>query len=325
MTKYMILLSFLSFHFIAFNQTITGLVIDKKTKKEIPSTTIYFSGTSCGTSSDQNGKFELDISKHASRPITISAIGYYSNTIEDFSDGEQLTIKLIPKIYNINEAIVSSKSLVRKRRANLRLFREEFLGTTDNSWDCKILNEEDITFNYFEDEDTLKAYTKKPLIIENKALGYNITYYLDVFEYYKDSKYVFFSGNFIFEEDSLADQELVQKNREYVYRGSRMHFLRSLWVNELFENNFRIVDSKNKRVRYKDIIIEDENHNKFIKYKGSLRVYYHEIESKLIISKLIYFDKKGNFSLEGIWWTGAMGERRISDWLPSDYRSEYNK
>ncbi len=200
MKKRLLILIFTMLQFISYGQVIKGVVIDKNTSKEIEFATVYFNGTSTGTCSDQYGNFQLDISRYVTKPITISAIGYYSKTMANFLVNDKNVIKLKPKVYSINEAAIQSKSLVRQRRINLRLFKEEFIGTTDNSWNCEILNEEDITFNYFNDEDTLKAYAKKPLIIKNSALGYNITYYLDVFEYYRDSKFVFFSGNFIFEK-----------------------------------------------------------------------------------------------------------------------------
>jgi len=306
-----------------YSQTITGTVIDQSTNETIPSATIYFSETSHGTSSDTSGKFEIDVSNYTSRPLTISAIGYYSKSIEYFIEGEDLLVKLKPKVYSIHEAQIKSKSLVRERKRNLRLFREEFLGTTDNSWNCEILNEEDITFNYFKDEDTLKAFVSRPLIIKNDALGYEITYFLDKFEYYRDSKFVFFTGNFIFKEDNISDPEKVKKNRDYVYNGSRMHFFRALWANNLYRNNFRIIDADNKKIKYKDIVVVDEEGNKFLKYKGSLRVYYFEIESKLIISGLVSFEQNGNFDPNGIRWTGAMAGRRIADWLPLEYNPNH--
>jgi len=320
MKKSLPILIFTLLQFISYGQVVKGVVIDKNTNKEIPFATVYFSETSHGTISQQDGTFSIDISRYSSRPLTISAIGYYSKTITSLSDNEKLIVKLQPKVYNISEAQIKSKSLVRARKRNLRLFREEFLGTTQNSWDCKVVNESDITFNYFEDEDTLKAYTKNPLIIENKALGYNITYYLDKFEYYRDIKFVFFTGNFLFEEDTSLNPELIKINRDYVYRGSRMHLFRSLWENKLTKNNFRIINAENKRVKYKDLVVEDEEGNKYLKYKGNLRVYYFEIESKLIISDLVLFEKNGNFDPVGVRWTGAMAGRRIADWLPLDYK-----
>lgn len=81
-----------------------------------------------------------------------------------------------------------------EKKKELKNPKNEFIGTTANANDCIILNEQDITFNYDSDKDTLRAYALKPLLIENKALGYKITYYLDIFEYYKGKETTFFVG-----------------------------------------------------------------------------------------------------------------------------------
>ena len=96
---------------------------------------------------------------------------------------------------------VTAKSYEKDRKANLKLFKKEFLGSTTNSRNCEILNEDDISFNYGSDRDTLKAYALKPILIFNRALGYKITYYLDIFEYTRKSNGLSFTGSIIFTED----------------------------------------------------------------------------------------------------------------------------
>lgn len=323
MIRYILVFLFVCLQTLAYNQVIEGTVIDKNTLDIIPFATIYFNGTSHGACSDLKGNFELDISKYASMPITISAIGYFSQIIDDYVIGEHLDIALKPKVYEFTEAVVNSKSLVRQRRANLKIFRNEFIGITENSWTCTILNEEDITFNYYTDKDTLRAYASKPIIISNKAMGYNITYFLEKFEFYRDTEFTFFAGNFIFEEDSTQDQNLVNKNREYAYNGSRMHFFRSLWANKLASNNFKIKNRKGKTIKYKDIVVQDNNGNKYLKSDENLYIYYYSKRTELILyTSLLYFSKEGNFSPEGMLWNGAMSIYRIADWLPLEYKPE---
>lgn len=65
---------------------------------------------------------------------------------------------------------------------------------------CKIINEEDITFNYDSDRDTLRAFARKPIVIHNHALGYIVTCYLDEFEYDKRMKITYFVGETLFNE-----------------------------------------------------------------------------------------------------------------------------
>lgn len=320
MIKQGVLFLLLGFQIAAYNQVLTGIVIDKTTKEKLPFAALYFSGTTVGVSTDINGKFVFDISKYATKPISISAMGYYSKVIQYYESDPALVIKLRPQVYDLEEAVVKSKSLVRQRKANLRIFRREFIGETENAWECKILNEEDITFNYYFDEDTLKAYASKPIVIKNKALGYKITYFLDQFEFYRDKEYTFFVGNFIFEEDTTSNKESIERKREEIYLGSRMHFIRSLWANQLNSNNFKILDEKGKLAKYKDIVVVDNEGNKYLKNEGMLTLYYRSKETQLILStRLLAFTQEGSYDASGILWKGNMGFYRIADWLPLEY------
>lgn len=315
---------FLTLCTTAFNQVINGTILDKKTDSVICFASVYFNGTFVGTSSDVNGNFELNVSKNASMPLTISAVGYYSVTLTDYSKGEPLIVYLKPKTYDLNEAVINSKSLERKRRRYLILFKEEFLGTTANAQDCKIMNEKDITFNYDSDDDTIKAYALKPILIENRALGYNVTYYLDKFEYYKHKEATFFCGNIIFQEDVTTEvtQKQYEEIRKYTYFGSRMHFFRSLWSNDLISNGFIVKKLNYQSLKPKEIVIQHYN-NKYLSYFENLYVDYNKSTNNIcFLKKNVYFDKTGYFDPSGIIWKGRMGRQRIADWLPYEYSAE---
>jgi hypothetical protein len=68
---------------------------------------------------------------------------------------------MTPKVYEFSEVVINAKSHVRERKMNLRVFKDEFLGTTSNAMKCDIMNENEITFNYDSDRDTLKAFASK--------------------------------------------------------------------------------------------------------------------------------------------------------------------
>jgi len=322
MKKLILLFLFINFDIVAFSQVIKGTIFEHETNSPVCFATVYFNGTFVGTTSDQNGNFKLNILRNKSMPLTISAIGYYSVTLNNYSKTDQLIVHLQPKIYKIKDVIISAKSLERKRRKNLRLFKEEFIGTTTNAQECKILNEKDITFNYDSDDDTLKAYALKPILIENKALGYKITYYLDKFEFYKRNKSTFFSGNFIFTEDMITagtQMELYKKRRELAYLGSRMHFLRVLWSDHLKSSGFIIRSPSYERLKLKDIVYQDENHNKFLSDSSNILIEFKNRESIIeFINDSVYFDESGFFN-PGIKWWGDFGQQRIADWLPYEY------
>jgi hypothetical protein len=325
MRKYMLVILFCLFNLAAYNQVIKGTVSDAKTKNTIPFASVYFNGTFEGTISDEQGYFELDRSKNLSMPVTISAIGYYSVTITDLSSIDPLRINMKPKEYALKEAVVKSTSLVKKRKRYLTTFKAEFLGTTHNAESCNILNEKDITFDYNSNIDTLKAYALKPLQVENKALGYTITYYLDKFEYYRMKESVFFTGNIKFSENYTTEdsQKLFVENRKQAYLGSKMHFFRSLWNNELKTQGFKILTLVNQRLKVSDIVVKDSANNKYLHYPSGFNIWNKNSNTSVyFLKKYVFFDKTGYFDPSAINWTGGMGDGRIADWLPYEYTIE---
>jgi len=325
MQKVILLCLLISLSAKAYNQIIKGTIFDNKTKEIVYSASVYINGTSVGTLSDQNGNFKLDISKYRSMPLTISAIGYYSTTFKDFQAGKPLLVYLNPKTFELDEVVVNAKAHPLQRRENLTIFRNEFLGTTSNSLNCKIINEDDIRFKYSSDRDTLRAFATEPILIENKALGYYITYFLDKFEYDKQSKSYFFSGNIIFNEDSTKDEKrkrLLENRRKYAYLGSRMHFFRALWLNDLGENGFFVRNTANETLSSDKIVFIKDSHTKYLSYHTNLGIsYYTKQPTSFVIFKKsqVYFDASGYYDPSLISWEGEISRKRIADQLPFEF------
>ena len=281
-------------------------------------------------------------------PLSVSALGYYSATINSISTTDPLVIYLTPKIFDLNEVVISDRSLARERRSNIKLFKDVFLGTTPNAKSCKILNENDITFNYKSDKDTLRAFASKPLQIENRALGYKITYFLDNFEYDRKNKTFFFKGNIIFNEEKAAEgtqKQSYEQQRINSYKGSKMHFFRELWADNLKAAGFIVMDPTGKEMVYEKIVVEQNDHKKYLFFKGNLSVIYNPEDrnnnrdiyywknspltynpedvdlSKIVFLKnRVLFDSTGYYDGTGIRWEGQMVTQRISDLLPYEYR-----
>lgn len=258
-------------------------------------------------------------------PLTISAIGYFSVTLNNLSAEKPLKIYLEPKMFELNEVVVKDKSHARERKEKLTIFRNEFLGTTGNASNCEILNENDIRFIYNADNDTIKAYATKPILINNKALGYKITYYLDKFEYCKQGNSFFFNGNIIFDKDSTTDESKVkyyERKRKNAYIGSRMHFFRALWINDLNSAGFTVRNSANEILRYNKMVFQKNDRTKYLKYYGGLGIslYTKQPTSYIVFLKdEIFFDANGYFDAPGISWEGEMARQRIADLLPFEY------
>jgi hypothetical protein len=235
-----------------------------------------------------------------------------------------LKIYLTPKVYEVKEVVVSGKSLAGEKYADMSVFKREFLGATANGRMCEITNEEDISFNYGHDRDTLKAYASKPIHIINKALGYKLTYYLDKFEYNSMNKTFLFKGNLIFSEDLANDttRQSYERKRKNAYTGSRMQFFKALWADVIGYTGFVVLNSSEDRLGFKDIVTEDEHHNKYLKYSEPLRICYYSTvpTSKIVFLKdRVFFSGSGYFDPSGISWDGNMAQQRIGDWLPYEY------
>lgn len=308
-----------------YNQVINGTIYDNLTKDPVSFASIYFNGTFTGTYSDKNGYFELDITGNTSLPLTVSAVGYYSVTLTKFSNDSPLRIYLTPKVYELEEVVVNARSLARKRKVNMILFKDTFLGTTTNAMRCKIMNEDDIRFIYDNDSSILKAFTLKPIIIENMALGYKVTYYLDEFELHTHTGTMFFTGNIIFDEDLSLDEgqkKIFERRRKSTYLGSRMHFFRSLWSDDLNTNGFIIQNSAGANLDYKSIVVQEDSLIKFLVYFEKLYVRYYTTQPATTITFLeaaVLFDKSGYFDPKAISWEGPMARQRVADWLPYEY------
>lgn len=258
-------------------------------------------------------------------PLTISALGYYTVTLEDIRKKGPLLVYLDPKIFELNEVVINSKHLTKERKARLIVFKNEFLGITDNGRSCEIENEDDISFTY--KIDTLTALSSRPIQILNKRLGYKISYYLDRFEYYEKSKSFFYTGSIIFNEDLSQNGERKQfyeRNRKYAFLGSRMNFFRALWSDDLKHAGYTVKSEAYERLE-NNRFIQGDSLDKFLSYPERLGIcYYAKFPSSYItmMKKKVCFDKNGYYDQLGIVWEGQMAKQRIGDILPYEYIKE---
>jgi hypothetical protein len=324
MKRSILLLIFICCNLNSFNQIVKGTVFDLNNKEPIYHASIYFNGTMTGTNSDENGFFRLDISKHPAMPLSVSALGYDQVTLSGFSLKEPLVVYLSPRVFELKDVVISDKSLVKVRKENMKIFRSCFLGTTSNGLLSDILNGEDIHFIY-DMSDTLKAYSIEPIIIENRGLGYTVTFFLDAFEYDRKNESWYFLGNILFSEDLNIDEYLrnrYDRRRRASFMGSKMQFFRALWNDELDSAGFQVNDINGKELTYKDIVIEYDDSTKYLWYPEMLYIYYRNSAPASSINfkeEEVYFDQSGYFDALSILWGGEMSRQLIGDWLPYEY------
>lgn len=317
MKKALLLLLFAFVSLYSYGQSIRGRVLDLETKEAIDFASVFFNGTFHGTTSGENGEFELDVTPYLGRTLQISAMGYKSYSLNSMDTASYHEVLLERAVYKISEVSVESKSLTRKRKAYMRIFRDEFIGLTKNAGDCYIMNEGDITFNYHSCKDTLRARARKPLLIVNKALGYQITYYLEKFEYDKTHNTTFFKGNIIFNMDLAArsgQREEYEKRREKAYAGSCKHFFTALWINRTEAEGFFVQEQQSMQpLTYLDIVIDVQG-KKYFSYHENLEINFNNFLSTVTFREPgVYFARDGFFEPEGVLWYGSMSMDRIAE------------
>lgn len=218
---------------------ISGKVMSSQSNNGIAGASVFISNTTWGTATDNNGKFTLNNISNGVYELVVSAIGYatYVYAFNTDSLPIQLDILLLPKktmLQNVDLEPYVEEGWDRWGR----VFSEYFLGVNPNGLQCSIKNKEKIKFRRFTRSSRLIAYCDEPIIIDNKALGYKLKFQLEDFEINFKAGYNYYTG-FTFYEKS-RDGNQVNKRRDLCYNGSIMHFLRSLYANELEENEFEV-------------------------------------------------------------------------------------
>lgn len=225
-------------------RTIKGRVVNQATGAPVPGSSVFISNTSKGTVSNSAGTFELQDVPAGKHELVISCIGYETNVFS-FNDGQlplQLKIELSIKIKEL-ENVTVEPSVEEGWDKWGRFFMDNFLGNTANAAQCRIKNEKAIRFRYYKKSKRLIAYCDEPVLLENKALGYLVNYQLEEFEMNFDEKMIFYMGYSLFEPISTGGkgrQQKWEKKREEAYAGSILHFMRSVYSNQLLEEGFEV-------------------------------------------------------------------------------------
>jgi hypothetical protein len=263
-----LLFFFLSAH--AHAQALRGILLSKGELKPIPSATVYLSNTMISATSKEDGSFEFAYIPSGRYELVVSCISYRTVRIEISSASlpKNLTIQLEPVVKELNDVVVRSYDKEGWSKWG-PFFLEQFFGITPFSADVDLVNPEVIKFIHDKTTNTINAFSHQPLIIKNNALGYELFYELDQFEFNFSSKILLFQGFPLFKEmiPKRASQERKWKNnRKEAYLGSIMHFFRSLYRNQLLENGFEVRSlievTNEEKIRVKNLLSSRYKSNK---------------------------------------------------------------
>ncbi|MFY0654752.1 MAG: carboxypeptidase-like regulatory domain-containing protein [Cyclobacteriaceae bacterium] len=227
-----------------FTYSIAGKVLDKYSEEPVVGVNVFIAGTLKGSSTNLDGEFEITEVLEGSYELAASHISYEIDVAKVNVNGANREINyqftLTPKINQLKELKVVSLKY-KEWDKYYGIFKQEFLGSTNNARKCEIVNPEVLDFEFNDEKQTVVVKAYKPLIILNMSLGYELDYYLDYFEMGSGSTRSRGVSNFK-ELDPKNERERKQwmKNRLKSYHGSLNHFLRSLVANQIEEEGFKI-------------------------------------------------------------------------------------
>lgn len=230
---------------IAYAQTsnsITGTVVNGVDGKPLPFASVFLSQTTLGDRTTEQGTFTIRNIPNGKYELIVSYLGYEMLVVPVALQDSALRfqLRLQPKVGQLNEVVIRKDP---NRERWLAIFKETFLGGSKAAGQCKIVNIDLLNIHYDEKERRLTASSDEALIIENNYLGYRVKYLLAGYVNDFPTRYVLYYGFPQFEEmkpRNSRQRRNWEENRLTAYRGSSMHFMRSLDARSLEAEGFDV-------------------------------------------------------------------------------------
>jgi hypothetical protein len=216
------------------DQVIKGFVVyqDRTSAKDV---SVYINYSSKHTLSNKDGYFELNVNE-GYHDLIISSNGFETivHKIKVTEYNSALTFILVKKRV-LNFSKTEDKNVWKH---HLKIFNEAFIGKTAMAQGCTITNPKALSFKFNPSKGELTATSRTPLLIENKSLGYLISY--DLKEFTSSIVSLSYDGYIYYKKlkGNLSEEKLWSENRELAYKGSRIHFIRSLINKNLEKQGF---------------------------------------------------------------------------------------
>lgn len=343
MNKIIILLLF---PILVFAQNIKGKVTNSN-NEPIAGASVYLDGTTIGTSSDSEGLFEIKAKNKFNTLLIVRFLGYEDIIVSNPYEKDFYTFVLVTKTDIIETVVIIKDGFTRKQK--LQLFREQFLGVTKYGKACKILNEDEIDFNYDLESFVFTATSSVPIKVENPLLGYIIEF--DLQEFYvkfnfKTIKSIhavqsMYLGTAKYTDVSSEGKSI--KNRNDVYFGSSPDFFKNIIDNSWSAKNFILFEGKFsvdanhffKVIKSNDLYevtvsptIKPELNLGSIKSDGFYAdfnlLYNKKRQSRVIFKTNTFFiDNFGNNThRDQIIFGGDIGQQKVGNTLPLNFEPE---
>ncbi len=213
----------------------TGTVTDAETGAPLPAAHVFLAETMNGTTTDAKGRFRLSRVPRGAHRLFVSMLGFepaHVDTLVTEDRAYTFEVRLTPAVLEMDAITIEAKA-DGKWRKRLEKFTRLFIGESPNADETTILNPEVLDFeaNWW---GKLTARATEPLVIENRALGYRIRYFLK--EFSAAGGTIRYDGEPLFEPlepESPEEEARWEENRRRAYFGSFRHFMRAALADSL--------------------------------------------------------------------------------------------
>ncbi len=211
---------------------IKGTVVDRETGEPLPVANVYLADTYLGCASDPNGDYIIFKVRPGIYQIIASYVGYELDMKRiNVSPGDtsRVDFKLKSAPMTLDEVVITADAPV-EWKENLKWFKREFFGKSDNAKHCEILDPEILSFTGNRERGTLRATAANLIHVENRALGFELYLALEEFTYHRGSiRYKVYPRFIDLIPDNDRETKRWIKRREDTYKGSLKHFFASLY------------------------------------------------------------------------------------------------
>jgi hypothetical protein len=356
-----IFIFFLILPFFGFSQsgTIVGKISDSQTGEALPFCNVFINNTTIATTTDLDGNYKLERIPEGEFEIGFSFIGYQSQQKPaSIKPGSQLTfnINLVSLEQELSDVEIKA-SRDRAWERELRKFKSYFLGSDEMAAKCEILNPWIIDFPADNTANNFRAEAMQPIEIENRALGYLLTFDLKLFQF--TPNYYIISGATRFTDLEAPNESIKaewESKRLETYLKSPSNMFRSMLTNSHNQEGFflygdKVGGSENRNLR--SDIFANELGKSVVEYnpenlvqpgrrpgeyriflKGRVEIHYEKGYSTVNTYKdapypISWIEVNGNYvtvnsngmiiNQKDVTFSGDMDKRKISSLLPLDY------
>ncbi|WP_291782569.1 carboxypeptidase-like regulatory domain-containing protein [Cecembia sp.] len=362
MRNFILSLPFIFTSLLSFGQTgtISGTVTDSETGEPLPFCNVFISNTTIATTTDFDGMYLLENVPEGELEVGFSFIGYQAQQKSaTIRPGSKLSfnVSLAPLLQELSDVEIKA-SRDRTWERELRKFKSYFLGNDDMAAQCEILNPWVIDFPEDNKNSDFRAFAYQPIEVENRALGYLLTFDLKTFQF--TSNYYIISGATRFSDLAAPDEKTKsdwERNRLETYLKSPSNMFRAMIVNQHNQEGFYLYGDKaggSESMNMRSDVFANELGKSVVPYnpenliqagrrpgeyrifmKGRIEIHYEKGYSMVNTYKdapypISWLEVKGNYvnvnsngmilNQKDLIFSGDMDKKKIATLLPLDYQ-----